>query len=58
MSWEFEWLYALQDIHNPALDKVMVFVSALGNAGIFWIAVGLLLLITAGEARRCLWPWQ
>ena len=32
MSWEFDWLYALQDIHNPALDKVMVFVSALGNA--------------------------
>ena len=51
MSWEFEWLYALQDIHNPALDKVMVFVSALGNAGIFWIAVGLLLLITKRYRR-------
>ena len=51
MSWEFDWLYALQDIHNPALDKVMVFVSALGNAGIFWIAVGLLLLITKRYRR-------
>ena len=51
MSWEFEWLYALQDIHNPALDKVMVFVSVLGNAGIFWIAVGLLLLITKRYRR-------
>ena len=51
MSWEFDWLYTLQDIHNPALDKVMVFVSALGNAGIFWIAVGLLLLITKRYRR-------
>ena len=51
MSWEFDWLYALQDIHNPALDTVMVFVSALGNAGIFWIAVGLLLLITTRYRR-------
>ena len=51
MSWEFDWLYALQDINNPVLDKVMVFVSALGNAGIFWIAVGLLLLITKRYRR-------
>ena len=51
MSWEFDWLYALQDIHNPVLDKVMVFVSALGNAGIFWIVVGLLLLITKRYRR-------
>ena len=29
----------------------MVFVSALGNAGIFWIAVGLLLLITKRYRR-------
>ncbi len=45
MAWEFEWLYALQDIHNPILDKIMVVVSTIGNAGIFWILVGLLLLI-------------
>lgn len=51
MNWEFDWLYALQDIHNPVLDKVMVLVSALGNAGIFWIAVGLLLLITKRYRR-------
>lgn len=45
MAWEFDWLYALQNIHNPVLDKIMVAVSALGNAGIFWILVGLFLLI-------------
>lgn len=45
MGWEFDWLYAIQGIHHPVLDKIMVFVSILGNAGIFWILVGLLLLI-------------
>lgn len=45
MGWEFEWLYALQGIHHPVLDKIMIVVSTLGNAGIFWILVGLLLLI-------------
>lgn len=51
MGWEFEWLYALQSIHHPVLDKIMVVVSTLGNAGIFWILVGLLLLIP-GRYRR------
>jgi undecaprenyl-diphosphatase len=45
MSWEFDILYALQGIHNPVLDKLMVAVSELGNAGILWIAIGLVLLI-------------
>lgn len=45
MAWEFEWLYALQNIHSPIADAVMTAVSTIGNAGIFWILVGLLLLI-------------
>lgn len=45
MAWEFEWLYALQGIHHPILDKIMIVVSTLGNAGILWILIGLLLLI-------------
>jgi undecaprenyl-diphosphatase len=45
MSWEFDILYALQGIHNPVLDKIMVAVSELVNAGILWIAIGLVLLI-------------
>lgn len=51
MNWEFEWLYALQEIHNPILDKLMVFVSALGNSGIFWIVAGVILLITKRYRR-------
>jgi undecaprenyl-diphosphatase len=45
MTWEFDVLYALQGIHNPVLDKIMVAVSLLGNSGILWIALGLILLI-------------
>jgi undecaprenyl-diphosphatase len=52
MEWEFTWLYALQEIHNPILDPIMAFVSNLGNAGIFWIAVALLLCIPK-KYRRC-----
>ena len=44
MSWEFTILDALQQIHTPVLDKIMVFITSLGNAGWFWIALGLVLL--------------
>lgn len=44
MSWEFSILYALQEIHNPILDKIMVSISALGDDGILWIAIGVICL--------------
>ena len=44
MAWEFEWLYGLQEIHGPLMDKIMVCLSTLGNAGIFWIALSLVFL--------------
>ena len=44
MSWEFSILYTLQEIHNPILDKIMVFISALGDDGILWIAIGVICL--------------
>ena len=46
MSWEFTLLDALQCIHTPVLDKLMVGVTFLGDAGWFWIALGVLLLFT------------
>lgn len=46
MSWEFTVLDALQKIHTPIFDKLMVCVTSLGNAGWFWIALGVLLLLT------------
>lgn len=45
MDWEFSFLYALQDIRTPALDTVMAFLSDLGNNGILWMAIALLLII-------------
>ena len=44
-NWEFDWLYALQEIHNPVLDAVMAFLSDIGNAGILWIALSVLFMI-------------
>lgn len=52
MDWEFDLLYALQGIHTPVLDKIMVSVSTLGNAGILWIAIGVLLCIFP-KYRKC-----
>lgn len=44
MSWEFDILYALQEIHNPILDKIMLFVTSLGDDGILWLAIGVICL--------------
>lgn len=44
MEWEFSILYALQELHNPILDAIMVFVSTLGDDGLFWIAIGVICL--------------
>ncbi len=43
--WEIEVLDALQNIHTPWLDKIMVAITSLGNAGILWIVMAAVLLI-------------
>lgn len=45
MDWEIQFLDMLQGIRTPMLDTIMAFLSDLGNAGIFWMAIGALLLI-------------
>lgn len=45
MEWEFSILYALQEIHSPILDEIMLFVSSLADVGWFWIAIGVVCLI-------------
>ena len=45
MPWEFNILYALQNIHNPVLDQVMAFITHFGDAGLFWIAVSICIMI-------------
>jgi undecaprenyl-diphosphatase len=44
-NWEFDLLYALQQIHSPVMDRIMVILSTIGNAGIFWIGLSLVLLL-------------
>ncbi len=43
MEWEFEILDFLQSIHSPILTSLMSFVTFLGEAGWFWIILGILL---------------
>lgn len=45
MEWEFSILYALQEIHNPVLDQVMLFITSLGDDGWFWLAIGVICLV-------------
>ena len=44
MKWEFDFLYALQNLHNPILNPVMVFLSLIGEAGIIWILAAIVFL--------------
>ena len=52
MSWEFDFLYALQNIHKPILDKIMIVLSTIGDAGLLWIGVAIL-LICMKKYRKC-----
>lgn len=42
---ELQILDALQTIHNPVLDTLMCAITRLGDAGIFWILLCIVLLI-------------
>jgi undecaprenyl-diphosphatase len=50
-NWEFGLLYAMQQIHSPVLDWIMTVLSDLGNAGIFWIALSLVLTVSPKYRR-------
>ena len=41
---EFEILYAINNLHNPILDKIMIAITRLGNAGLLWIGIAVFLL--------------
>ena len=42
---ELRFLDFLQTIHTPLLDKILAFINSLGNAGIIWIVLAVVLLI-------------
>ena len=45
MSIELSILDWFQTLHTPVLDKVMVFITKFGNAGILWIVLTVLFLL-------------
>ena len=49
---DFEILYAMQNLHSPILDKIMVAITYLGEKGIFWISIGVILLFFK-KTRKC-----
>lgn len=49
---DFLILYALQHLHNAVLDRVMVGITSLGNAGWIWIALTAVFLILP-KYRKC-----
>ena len=49
---EFEILYAINNLHNPVLDKIMIAITSLGNAGLIWIAIAVFLLFIR-KTRKC-----
>lgn len=51
---ELSILHMIQTLHNPLLDKIMIFIfnSLVGSLGQLWIAVGLVLLLIP-KTRKC-----
>lgn len=40
---EFHILYLLQNLHTPLVDRLMLFITAFGDHGLFWLTLGALL---------------
>lgn len=49
---DFNILYFIDKLHNPVLDKIMIFLTNLGDAGIVWIMIAILLLFFK-KTRKC-----
>ena len=49
---ELEILHMIQNWHTGWLDGIMIFITKLGDAGLFWIAVGLILAVIP-KTRKC-----
>ena len=52
MEIEFDILDLLQKLHTPIGDQVMCTITKLGNAGVIWIVLTLILLLIP-KTRRC-----
>lgn len=52
MELEFGILYGINNLHNPVLDKIMVAITNLGDAGLIWIGIAIILLFRK-KTRKC-----
>lgn len=51
MIFELAILDFIYNMHNPVLDKIMTFITHLGDGGILWIVAGILMCITKKYRR-------
>ncbi len=54
MGIEIEILNFIQTIHNPVLDRIMMAITKLGDAGIVWIILTVILLLVP-KTRKTGW---
>ena len=45
-GWELDALHAIQGLHGPVLDALMVTASALGSRSLIWLALAAVLLVS------------
>ncbi len=50
--WEMDFLLSIQNMHSAPLDVIMKIFTYLGEAGILWIAISLVLAIVP-KTRKC-----
>ena len=44
-NWDRKILFEIQKIRSSKLDKFMLFMTSMGNGGLIWIAISLILII-------------
>lgn len=49
---ELTILHLVESIHTPILDRIMYYITLLGDKGIFWIVIGLLMLFVMPKRYR------
>ncbi|MCI8700644.1 MAG: phosphatase PAP2 family protein [Clostridia bacterium] len=49
---EFSILYAINAMHNNILDNIMKLITILGDAGIIWLLIALILILKT-KTRKC-----
>ena len=49
---ELDFLYLLQNLHNDLLNTIMVFITSLGDGGIVWLSMAVVMLVFK-KTRLC-----